>query len=138
MSQIATALISSMQALTGAIEAETGRLQAGDFPALPAAAAAKQQAAAGYEAAMKALAAAPGIATKLPELTRRDLRAAARRLELALSDNTRMVTAMRTASARLVGRIMEAASQHSAAAGYTATGALAVEPAAISGFRERV
>ena len=138
MTRTATALIASMNALIKAVEAETDLLQRGRFAELATAAAAKQQAAAGYEQGLKALAAEPGAAKSLPELLRRDLRAAARRLEIVLGDNSRMIAANREASTRLIGRIIEAASQVSAAGGYTATGALAVESAAVSAFRERV
>jgi hypothetical protein len=138
MTRMATALVASMNALIKVVEAETDLLRRGRFADLAEVAAAKQQAAAGYEQGLKAFAAEPGAAKSLPELLRRDLRAAARRLEIVLGDNTRMIAANRDASTRLIGRIIEAATQVSAAGGYTASGALAVEPAAVSAFRERV
>lgn len=138
MTGISTTLMAAIQALTGAVEAETQCLRAGDFAALSAAAERKQQAAATYEQALKTLAAERGIAAKLPEMTRRDLRAAAKRLELALSDNTRLVSAMRAAGTTLIGRILEAASQPATAAGYTAAGRIAAEPAALTAYGERV
>jgi hypothetical protein len=138
MTETASALMASIGRLIEAVDGETDVLRKGDLAALAPAAARKQEAAARYEEAMRAVAAEPGIARRLPEVTRRDLRAAARRLELALADNTRLVTAQRAASTRLVGRLIEAASQHSSAGAYTASGRLAVEPAALSAFRERV
>ncbi len=138
MTRTATALIASINALINAVEAETDLLRCGRFGELAAAGAVKQQAATGYEQALKALAIEPGAAKSLPELLRRDLRAAARRLEIVLGDNTRMIAANREASTRLIGRIIEAASQVTSAGGYTAAGTLAVEPAAVSAFRERV
>jgi hypothetical protein len=138
MTRAATDLIASMKALIAAVEAETGLLRGGRFADLAATAARKQQAAANYEAAFKAVAAMPDLTKNLPELVRRDLRAAARQLQIVLGDNSRMVTANREASTRLIGRIIEAASQSTAAGGYTASGKLAVEPAAVSAFRERV
>ena len=138
MTGISATLMAAIQALTGAVEAETQCLRDGDFAALSAAAERKQQAAAAYEQAMKALAATRGIAAKLPEVTRRDLRAAAKRLELALSDNTRLVSAMRAAGTTLIGRILEAASQPATAGGYTAAGRIAAEPTALTAYGERV
>jgi hypothetical protein len=138
MTRTATALIASMSALIKTVEVETDLLRQGRFGDLADASATKQQAAAGYEQALKALAAESGAAKSLPDLLRRDLRAAARRLEIALGDNSRMIAANREASTRLIGRIIDAAGQVSAAGGYTAAGTLAVEPAAVSAFRERV
>jgi hypothetical protein len=138
MTRTATALIASINALIKAVEAETDLLRRGRFAELADVSAGKQQAATGYEQALKALAAEPGAAKALPELLRRDLRAAARRLEIVLGDNSRMIAANREASTRLIGRIIEAASQVSSAGGYTAAGTLAVESAAVSAFRERV
>jgi hypothetical protein len=138
MTRAVFALITSINALAKEVEAETEILRRGRYSELAAAGARKQQASAEYEAALKLLAAAPGVVKKLPEVTQRDLRAAARRLEIVLADNSRLLAANREASTRLIGRIIEAASQVSAAGGYTAAGTLAVEPAAVSTFRERV
>ena len=138
MTRTASTLIASMNALIKAVETETDLLRRGRFGELAEAGAVKQQAATGYEQLLKALAAEPGAAKSLPDLLRRDLRAAARRLEIVLGDNSRMIAANREASTRLIGRIIEAAGQASAAGGYTAAGTLAVEPAAVSAFRERV
>ena len=138
MTGISATLMAAIQALTGAVEAETECLRAGDFAALTVAAERKQTAATTYEHALKALAAERGIAQRLPELTRRDLRAAAKRLELALSDNTRLVSAMRAAGTTLIGRILEAASQPTSVAGYTAAGRIAAEPTALTAYGERV
>jgi hypothetical protein len=138
MTRTATALIANMNALITAVEAETDLLRRGRFGDLADASAAKQQAASGYERALKALAAESGAVKSWPDLLRRDLRAAARRLEIVLGDNSRMIAANREASTRLIGRIIEAAGQVSAAGGYTAAGTLAAEPAAVSAFRERV
>jgi hypothetical protein len=138
MTRATTTLIASINALTKEVEAETDLLRQGRFAELAAAGTRKQQAAAAYEQALTVLTAEPGSAKSLPELIRRDLRAAARRLEILLADNSRMLAANREASTRLIGRIIEAASQVSSAGGYTAAGTLAVEPAALSAFRERV
>ncbi len=97
-----------------------------------------RRAAARYEESLKAFAADAKAPLGLPERLRRDLRAAARRLEIVLGDNSRLVAANREAGTRLIGRIIEAASQNPAAGGYTAAGKLAVEPAAATAFGERV
>ncbi len=138
MTRAAADLMASMKALTDEVEAETGLLRRGQFAEIGAAVARKQQAATRYEEALKAFAAESKLAASLPDRMRRDLRAAARRLEIILSDNSRLVAANREASTRLIGRIIEAASQNSAAGGYTAAGKLAVEPTAATAFGERV
>ena len=136
--RVAADLLASMMALTDEVEAETGLLRRGEFAELSAAVTRKQQAAARYEEALKAFAAQAKAAISLTERQRRDLRAAARRLEIVLSDNSRLVAANREASTRLIGRIIEAASQNPAAGGYTASGKLATEPAAATAFGARV
>lgn len=138
MTRAAADLMASMKALTQEVEAETGLLRRGGFAELDAAVARKQQAAARYEAALKTFATEARAAPSLPERLRRDLRAVARKLEIVLSDNSRLVAANREASTRLIGRIIEAASQNPAAGGYTAAGKLAVEPTAATAFGERV
>jgi hypothetical protein len=138
MTRAAADLMASMKALTEEVEAETGLLRRGEFAELGAAVTRKQQAASRYEEALKTFATQAKAAVSLPERLRRDLRAAARRLEIVLSDNSRLVAANREASTRLIGRIIEAASQNTAAGGYTATGKLAAEPAAATAFGERV
>lgn len=131
-------LIVTVNTLAREIEGETGLLRDGALAGIGDAASRKQQAATGYEAAYKALAAEPGFPPPLPAPVRQELLAAAKRLEVALKDNSRTVAAMREASMRLIGRIIEAVNQCSPASGYTAAGRLAAEPGAISGFRERV
>lgn len=138
MTRAAADLMASMKALAEEVEAETGLLRRGQFAELGAAVARKQEAATRYEAALKAFAAHSQAALSLPERLRRDLRAAARKLEIVLSDNSRLVAANREASTRLIGRIIEAASQNPAAGGYTAAGKIAVEPTAAAAFGERV
>jgi len=138
MMRAAADLMASMKALAEEVEAETGLLRRGEFAGLGAAVARKQEAATRYEAALKTFAAQSRAAISLPERMRRDLRAAARKLEIVLSDNSRLVAANREASTRLIGRIIEAASQNPAAGGYTAAGKIAVEPAAAAAFGERV
>ena len=138
MTRVAATLLSSMKALTDEVEAETGLLRRGEFAEIGAAAARKQQAATHYEEALKTFKAEMHLAVSLPERVRRDLRAAARRLEIVLSDNSRLVAANREASTRLIGRIIEAASQNTAAGGYTASGKLATEPTAATAFGARV
>jgi hypothetical protein len=127
-----------MKALPEEVEAETGLVRRGQFAELGAAVARKQEAATRYEAALKTFAAQSQVALSLPERLRRDLRAAARKLEIVLSDNSRLVAANREASTRLIGRIIEAASQNPSAGGYTAAGKIAVEPTAAAAFGERV
>ena len=131
-------LMASMKALTDEVEAETGLLRRGQFGELGAAVARKQEAAARYEATLKAFASQAQAAVSLPERMRRDLRAAARKLAIVLSDYSRLVADNREASTRLIGRIIEAASQNSAAGGYTAAGKIAVDPTAAAAFGERV
>ena len=138
MTRAAADLMASMKALAEEVEAETGLLRRGQFAELGTAVARKQEAATRYEAALKAFAAQSQAALSLPERLRRDLRAAARKLEIVLSDNSRLVAANREASTRLIGRIIEAASQNSAAGGYTAAGKIAVEPTTAAAFGERV
>ena len=138
MTRAAADLMVTMKALTEEVEAETGLLRRGEFAELGAAVTRKQEAATRYEAALKAFAAQAQAALSLPERMRRDLRAAARKLEIVLSDNSRLVAANREASTRLIGRIIEAATQNTAAAGYTATGKIAPEPAAATAFGARV
>jgi hypothetical protein len=138
MTRAAADLMASMKALTEEVEAETGLLRRGQFAELGAAVARKQEAATRYEAALKTFAAQSQVALSLPERLRRDLRAAARKLEIVLSDNSRLVAANREASTRLIGRIIEAASQNPSAGGYTAAGKIAVEPTAAAAFGERV
>jgi len=135
---VAADLLASMKALTDEVEAETGLLRRGEFAELGGAVARKQQAATHYEVALKTFKAEMTAAVSLPERMRRDLRAAARRLEIVLSDNSRLVAANREASTRLIGRIIEAASQNTAAGGYTASGKLATEPTAATAFGARV
>jgi hypothetical protein len=138
MTRAAADLMASMKALAEEVEAETGLLRRGEFAQLGDAVARKQQAAARYEEALKAFAAHAQAALSLPERLRRDLRAAARKLEIVLSDNGRLVAANREASTRLIGRIIEAATQNTAAAGYTAAGKIAPEPVAATAFGARV
>ncbi|HUL08920.1 MAG TPA: hypothetical protein VLV76_21500 [Candidatus Acidoferrum sp.] len=138
MTRAAADLMACMKALAQEVEAETGLLRRGEFAQLGDAVARKQQAAARYEEALKAFAAQSQAALSLPERLRRDLRAAARKLEIVLSDNGRLVAANREASTRLIGRIIEAATQNTAAAGYTAAGKIAPEPAAATAFGARV
>jgi hypothetical protein len=138
MTRAAADLMASMKALTQEVEAETGLLRRGEFAELGTAVTRKQEAATRYEAALKAFAAQAQAALSLPERMRRDLRAAARKLEIVLSDNSRLVAANREASTRLIGRIIEAASQNTAAGGYTAAGKIAVDPTAAAAFGERV
>jgi hypothetical protein len=131
-------LIVSLDALAREIESETGLLRNGALDGLGVAVARKQAAAASYENAWQAVAADAGFPASLPASTRRELLAAATRLEAALKDNSRALTAMREAGMRLIGRIIEAVNQTSPASGYTAAGRLAAEPGAVTGFRERV
>jgi len=131
-------LILTVNTLAREIEGETGLLRDGALAGIGEAAARKQQAATSYEAAYNAVAATADFPAVLPAPTRRELLIAAKRLETALKDNSRTVAAMREASMRLIGRIIEAVNQSSPASGYTASGRLAAEPGAISGFRERV
>ena len=138
MTRAAADLMASMKALTEEVEAETGLLRRGEFAELGTAVTRKQEAATRYEAALKAFAAQAQAALSLPERMRRDLRAAARKLEIVLSDNSRLVAANREASTRLIGRIIEAASQNTAGGGYTAAGKIAVDPTAAAAFGERV
>ena len=138
MTRVAADLLASMKTLIDEVEAETGLLRRGEFAEIGTAAARKQQAATHYEETLKTFKAEMTLAVSLPERMRRDLRAAARRLEIVLSDNSRLVAANREASTRLIGRIIEAASQNTAAGGYTASGKLATEPTAATAFGARV
>jgi hypothetical protein len=131
-------LVLTVSTLTREIEGETGLLRTGALAGIGEAAARKQQAAFGYEEAYKMLAADAGFPAALPASDRQELLTAVRRLEAALKENTRTVAAMREASMRLIGRIIEAVNQNSPASGYTAAGRLAAEPGAVSGYRERV
>ena len=131
-------LILTVSALAREIEGETGLLRAGALTGIGDAAARKQQAALSYEEAYKALAAESGFPDSLPAPARQELLTAARRLESALKENNRTLAAMREASMRLIGRIIEAVNQNSPATGYTSAGRLAAEPGAMSGYRERV
>jgi len=94
-------------------------LRRGEFAEIGAAAARKQQAATHYEEALKIFKAEMHLAVSLPERVRRDLRAAARRLEIVLSDNSRLVAAKPRGQHAAHRRIIEAASQNTAAGGYT-------------------
>ena len=135
MTRAAADLMASMKALTEEVEAETGLLRRGEFAELDAAVARKQQAAARYEAALKTFASEAKAAISLPERLRRDLRAAARKLEIVLSDNSRLVAANREASTRLIGRIIEAASQNPAAGRHLAA-QLLIEQGPVGLLRE--
>ena len=131
-------LVLTVSALAREVEGETGLLRAGALAGLGEAAMRKQQAALSYEEAYKTLAADAGFPASLSAPTRHELLTAARRLEAALKENSRTVAAMREASMRLIGRIIEAVNQNSPATGYTAAGRLAAEPGTMSGYRERV
>jgi hypothetical protein len=132
-------LIETIKALTAEVEQETAALRAGAVGQLASLTTRKQQAATAYEGALQAMVEQAHLMSKLPPPARQDLHAAARRLEAALDENSLILTATREASARLIGRIMEAASQKSSAGGYTAAGKLTFEPTnVVSRYRERV
>jgi len=131
-------LILTVNTLAGEVEGETGLLRDGALAGIGDAAARKQKAATRYEDAYKAIAAETDFPATLSAPARRELLAAARRLEAALKENSRTLAAMREASMRLIGRIIEAVNQSSPASGYTASGRLAADPALIPARRERV
>lgn len=131
-------LVESIKALTAEVERETAALRAGAVGELAGLTARKQQAATAYEGALQSMVEQAHLMSKLPPPVREDLHAAARRLEAALDENSLILTAAREASARLIGRIIEAANQNSGTGGYTAAGRLTFDPAVVSRYRERV